>query len=26
MKNPFQALEMPIRSEAFDRRISALIG
>lgn len=26
MKNPFHTPEMPIRSEGFDRRISALIG
>jgi hypothetical protein len=26
MKNPFQTPEMPIRSEGFDARITALIG
>ncbi|KAJ3558171.1 hypothetical protein NM688_g1080 [Phlebia brevispora] len=26
MKNPFQSPEMPIRSEAFDTRITALLG
>ncbi|KIY50782.1 Sybindin-like protein [Fistulina hepatica ATCC 64428] len=26
MKNPFHTPEMPIRSEGFDRRITALIG
>ncbi|KAI0079398.1 Sybindin-like protein [Panus rudis PR-1116 ss-1] len=26
MKNPFHTPEMPIRNEAFDRRITALLG
>ncbi|KAI0070696.1 snare-like protein, partial [Panus rudis PR-1116 ss-1] len=26
MKNPFHTPEMPIRSEGFDRRITALLG
>jgi trafficking protein particle complex subunit 4 len=26
MKNPFHTLEMPIRSEAFDTRVEALLG